>query len=331
MKRIEFKLNIHTPWHRFNYNEKIDTNNLQEYIKLSKKQELKYNKFKCGNLCNIEINNAGNIRLTFFNDIDETEANQFVSLMVYYISILNGFNCKITENCRIDGKLNKHYFSFPKEDKTKIPLMKDIKFYEISLESIKDVFGDNLYKMYSHSNRDFMLSILCNYYSTVFYKDFNGNLEYEFRNIITNLEALISIINKEKYTNYRLNNKEKIKEFKLQIKDINNYVLPKSTSLQGKLIDLFNLFTELFGLRLTNDINKECEKLANTRNFISHLFETRNEVVTQEEMYNYVIALPDVFRMIFLYYLGFDGEFIKIKFFRNQVIRKKLACIFEIS
>lgn len=331
MKKLEFKLKIHTPWHRFNNRIEIETKDINEFLKIIRKQELSFNKFKCGDLCNIEINNMGQVRFNFFNNIDEKEANYFVALFIYYISILNGFNCEISKNCKIDGKTYKNYFSFPKEDVTPYPLMKDVKFYEISLESIKDIFGDNMYKLYTHSNGDFILSILSNYYSTVFYKDFSGNLEYKFRNIITNLEAIITIIYKEKYNNYRLQNKEKIKEFKMQIHDITDYVLPKNKSLQDKLKDLFNLLTELFGLSLKNNLNIECEKLANTRNFISHLFEEQKNIISYKEMSDYTTALPDVFRMLFLYYFGLDNNFIKIKFLRNLTIKQKLSLIFSFS
>lgn len=331
MKKIEFKLKIHTPWHRFNNKINIDSKDINKFLKIIRKQELAFNNFKCGELCNIEINNIGNVRLSFFNDTDHKEVNHFIALFIYYISILNGFNCEISKNCKIDGKTYKNYFPFPKEDSTPYPLMKNVKFYEISLESIKNVFGDNMYKLYTHSNRDFLLSILSNYYSTVFYKDFSGNLEYKFRNIITNLEAIITIINREKYNNYRLKNKEKIKEFKIQIHDINDYVLPKSKSLQDKLKDLFTLLTELFGLSLKNNLNKECERLANTRNFISHLFEEQKNIISHKEMADYTSALSDVFRMLFLYYLGFDSKFIKTKFFRSLFIKQKMSLIFSFT
>lgn len=328
MKKLEFKLKIHTPWHVIN-NINAECNDLLEIQKSFKENYLSYHLFNCGDFCNIEINNAGNVIFTFFNDVKNDIAHEFVALFVYYISILNGFNCEISTNCKIDNNPYKNYFSFPKEDKASCILMKNIKFYEISLESIKNTFGRDMYKLYCQGNKDFMLNILANYYSTVLYKDFPGNLEYKFRNIITNIEALISLIYKEQYEKIRLQNKQKIKEFKITINDIDKYVLPKSVSLQNKLKDMFSLFFELFGLTLKNNLNQECEKLANSRNFISHLFDKECIKLTYCEMNNYTRALPEVFRMLFLYYLGYDKEFIKIKFFRSLYIQKRFSLIFS--
>lgn len=328
MKIIETKLKIHTPWCR-------TTKKLPKDVKpeQSKKAilnlEKQYRIYKCGGLCDIEINDLGNIRIKFYNNCDIYNVTKLMSIIVYFISICNGFNCEY-EKFKIDGKNVEEFISFPKEDKYD-NLFKNIKFYEISLEDIADKFGDIIYNLYSHKNYDLILSMLANYYSMVFYKDFNGNVEYKYRNIITNLEAITTIINQKRYDNIIKSNKTKFKELvKVNGNKIKDFSIFKGISLETKLKDLFKLIKNKFGISLNQDINNEILKLANTRNFISHLFDNDTlEYLTNEEMCDYITSLQEIFRMVFLYYVGIDEFLIKRKFLQNGAIRLKLGLNFN--
>lgn len=330
MKTIKFTLILHTPWSKFPSKENLDNATDEKFIEIIKNFSEEYHLFKCGNLCNIFINNNNQIKIDFLHDeTNETNVRELIMIIVYYVSILNGYNCKLENNCEIDNNLIENFFNFPKEDESNFSVFKDIKFYEISLESIKNDFGNHIFNLYSNPNRKFILTLLSNYYSTVFYKDFFGNLEFEFRNTIVNLESIISIIKKEDYKNIKEENKEKMKKF--GGKNLKSCAAPINISLKDKLQDLFKLFESLFNVEFKKNLNKECEKIANTRNFISHLFEDQKECLNDNEISMYNNVLPDVFRMLFLYYLNLDKNFIKISFFKNQIIRRKMLTIFNMK
>lgn len=329
MKTIEAKLKIHTPWCRMITKKLPKDIEPEQFQKVLLNLEKQYRIYKCGDLCDIEINDLGNIRIKFNNNCDMYEAAKLMSIIIYFISICNGFNCEYDKKIKIDGKQVEEFISFPKEDKYE-NLFKDIKFYEISLEEISDKFGDIIYNLYSHKNDEMILSMLANYYSMVFYKDFIGNAKYKYRNIITNLESLITIINKDVYEEIINTNKSLYKELtKEKGKKINKYTTFRTISLQDKLKDLLKLVKNLFGLSLNDDINKETLKLANTRNFISHLFDIEKEYLSIQEIDDYTTSLQEIFRMIFLYHVGIDALLIKRKFLQNGAIRLKLGLNFN--
>jgi len=201
------------------------------------------------------------------------------------------------------------------------------------LEDINSIFGDIICKLFS-ANKLVILSLLSNYYSIVFYKDFIGNGIHKFRNIVANIESIITTINAKKYLDDENENKEYFAVLN-NISGVSKSKLKKHlsfrrVSLEEKLKDSFE-YMEKFGLRFKLNVNKECKKIADTRNFVSHLFETDKEYLSETEISDYTAVFEEMFRMLFLEYCGVSYTLIGEKFLRNAPICIKLKKCFDIE
>lgn len=324
MKKLIAKLNIHTPWFYFEPDESwIDR--LNEY-------KLEVHHFSCGSICNIDINNGGLVIFDFNNDITENQLREYTSIFLYFLSICNGFNCEFKEDVEIDGIKKLNYFTYATEDKTDLPLYKNIKFYEISLFEIKDIFGNILNKLFT-MNRLFIQTLLSNYYSMLVYKDFVGNGIFKFRNIIANIESIITLIKEKDYNEYKEKNTKYMNSIaeKLSISStqIKRHICPKLITLEQKIKDVYNEMQK-YGLFLKNECVNDTIKIINTRNFISHIFDDEKKAyLNDKEISKYTSSFQECFRMLFLEFCGVEVSLIKNNFLRNIPIRNKLSKIFN--
>jgi len=327
VKTIISKLNIHTPWYIYRLKD------VSYYVKNDEAFFNETHCFSCGEICDIEITNAGLVKFLFKNDITEKQAREYCAIFLYFISICNGFNCEFDTMAYVDNVLNENFFSYAKEDKTDLPLLKDKKFYEIALEDIKEELGGIINKLFS-ANKLFMLSLLSNYYSMVVYKDFIGNGTYKFRNIVANIESIITIMNKEKYKQVEKENKEYLEKLHndcgVSKSQLNKYLTIRRVTLKDKLEDVFRYMSK-FGLEFKLNYNDECEKIANTRNFISHLFDENKMYLSEQEQLKYTAVFEEIFRMLFLEYCGVDANLIREKFLKNTPIKIILKNVFNIE
>jgi len=325
LKNIVVNLKIHTPWYRYS-NKKYSLEEFDNFL-----SEIHH--FECGEICSINISNCGVVSINFKDDLSENQLKEFCSIFIYFVSVCNGYNCEFDELAIIDEIPIPHFFSYAKEDETTFPLLKNIKFYEISLEDINSIFGDIICKLFS-ANKLVILSLLSNYYSIVFYKDFIGNGIHKFRNIVANIESIITTINAKKYLDDENENKEYFAVLN-NISGVSKSKLKKHlsfrrVSLEEKLKDSFE-YMEKFGLRFKLNVNKECKKIADTRNFVSHLFETDKEYLSETEISDYTAVFEEMFRMLFLEYCGVSYTLIGEKFLRNAPICIKLKKCFDIE
>ena len=327
MKTIVSKLNIHTPWYIYRVKD------VSYYMENNDTFLNETHCFTCGEICDIEISNAGLVKFLFKTDTNEKQAREYCAIFLYFISICNGFNCEFDTTAYVDNQPKVNFFSYAKEDETDLPLLKDKKFYEIALEDIKEEFGDIINKLFS-TNKLFMLSLLSNYYSMVVYKDFIGNGTYKFRNIVANIESIITIINKEKYKQVENENKEYLEklhnDFSISKSQLTKYLTIHRVPLKDKLEDVFKSM-EKYGLKFKLNYKKECEKIANTRNFISHLFDEDKEYLNNEEQSKYTAVFEEIFRMLFLEYCGVNTNLIREKFLKNIPIKITLKNVFNIE
>lgn len=327
MKNLLVKLNLHTPWYIYRLKD------VSYYVENDEAFFNETHCFSCGEICDIEITNAGLVKFLFKNDITEKQAKEYCAIFLYFISICNGFNCEFDTKAYVDNVLNENFFSYAKEDKTDLPLLKDKKFYEIALEDIKEEFGEIINKLFS-ANKLFMLSLLSNYYSMVVYKDFIGNGTYKFRNIVANIESIITIMNKEKYKQVEKENKEYLEKLhndcSVSKSQLTKYLTIRRVPLKEKLEDVFRYMSK-FGLEFTLNYNDECEKIANTRNFISHLFDENKVYLSEQEQSKYAAVFEEIFRMLFLEYCGVDMKLIREKFLKNTPIKITLKNVFNIE
>lgn len=326
MKKITARLKIHTPWYKYQNQNTFDHNKgLRDFLQES-------HHFNCGEICDIEISNSGLVDFLFKTELNEEQVREYCSIFLYFISICNGYNCEFETTAYIDNVVTANFFTYAKEDKTDFPLLKDIKFYEIGLEDIRMEFGNIIYKLFS-ANRLFMVSLLSNYYSMVVYKDFIGNGSYRFRNIITNIESLITIVEKNKYINFKEENKNYIKRLsqktELSCTELKKHISPRIVSLKDKIKDTF-LAMQKYGLFFKFDIEEECEKIANTRNFISHLFDEDKKYLSEKEISDYTVVFAEIFRMLFLEYCGVELSLIREKFLKNVPLSLKFKRFFKI-
>ena len=339
MKDIRVKLDIHTPWHRHVY--KIDDAiSYEELIKLQNEQEYYFYKYNCGDLCEININNQGEIFINFYNEMSESDVRHLLAIIIYFISICNGYNCKYEKNMVIDGKEKCDFMSFAKEDDCPVPLFKDTKFYEICLEDIDSKFGDIIYELYS-KDKLYILELLNNYYSSVVYKDFNGNNYFHFRNLVTNIESITSSIYEEEYKKIENNNKNYIKDLLVKVNnlcdlnlkrsDINKHVMIRRPSLDNKIKDFIDCCEHEFGLKFKKD-KIIIQKVADTRNFISHIFDNTEKVyLTNEEISDFNVSFWHLFRMVFLVHVcKINNVFVRQQFLRNSMIRMQISKEFDV-
>ena len=329
MKEISMKLKCHAPWCKFSINQ-----NDLSYEEVEHKFWTDIHKFNCENLCCIEFDNMGGIHISFVEEQSLHDIKIISAILLYFISLCNGFNCEYDPTAIIDCKIYQNFFSFAQEDKTLLPLVKNQKFYDISLEDIQDNFSHIMSVLLSPNNRRYFLALLSNYYALTVYKDFVGNGEYRFRNIVTVLESLITLINSDKYAAKEAEHANFLQEMKKQElfsnSQIDKHILAKGMRLQDKIIDIFD-YAKRFGLNIKLDSSKESQKIADTRNFISHLFTTEKEFLNSHEISNYTAAFQILFRMIFLNYYGVNVALIKNSFLRNEPNRELLQQIFNIE
>ena len=329
MKKISINLKSHAPWYKYHIDESSQLSSEEiEQIYLTE-----LHKFVCGNICVIQFDNLGNIYVEFNEEQTLSDIKDVSAILLYFISLCNGFNCEYKSTAIIDGKTYQNFFSFAQEDKTFLPLLKNTKFYDISLEDIKDDLSQIIATLLAPDNRRYFLALLSNYYSLTVYKDFVGNSEYRFRNIVTNLESLITLINNDKYTTIENEHKNFLQDLREQElfskSEMDKHILAKGVRLEEKLQDIFD-YAKQFGLSLKSNSTVECHKIANTRNFISHLFKKEKVFLNREEMSNYSAALEILFRMIFLDHYGVDNALIKNKFLKNRSNQEILKQIFYI-
>lgn len=329
MKEIKIRLKEHTSW--CDYSDTPISNDIAiEQLELLMR---KGHHFICGDICTIDISNYAEISLNFYEDRSETEVRELTSIMLYFISLCNGYNCEYYEWAIIDGVARPKFFNFAKEDELTLNLYKNIKFYELGLEDIANQFGDILYKLFT-ANRRYILMLLSNYYSTVVYKDFIGNGEYLFRNIVTNVEAIMTAINKETYNKITQDNKEYLNfianELKISHNKIGKHLIAKSRSLEEKLKDAIDLIEKKFNLKFKLRKNIECNKIANTRNLVSHASDLNMECLSDEERSMYTSVLTETFRMLFFIYCEIDSNLIGVRFLNNKPIRNVLEQVFNI-
>lgn len=327
MRILKAKFDIHTPWYK--YAEGDLSNYSQDYCGYLSEKHI----FDCGDLCDIEITNDGFVAFLFKLDIEEKEVREICAIFLYFISICNGYNCRFKTTANIDGVEALNFFTYAEEDKTELPLSKDLKYHEIALEDIKSNFGIILNKLFSE-NRYFILNLLSNYYSMVVYKDFAGNGIYKFRNIITNIESIFTILKKEEYKKFEDKNRQYIRMLAektgYSCTELKNHISPCRFSLKDKLKDLFKYLNN-YGLHFKFGLDEESERIANTRNFISHLFNENKKYISDKQMTKYTIVFEVIFRMLFLEYFGVDKQIIHSKFLRNKLILEKLGNFFEVD
>lgn len=330
MKEISLKLKCHTPWCKYGYDQNAE-------LTLEELEERFFNDthlFHCNNICDITFSNLGDITISFYNEITLDSIREITAILLYFISICNGFNCEYAPNVSIDGKEYNDFFSFALEDTTQYPLLKNLKFYELSLQEIKDTFGNIISTLTAPDKRQYYLALLSNFYSLMVYKDFVGNGEYKFRNIVTNLESLITLINIADYQTIETKNKNFLQELKdlniISNTKINESIMPKGVSLEHKLKDIFS-YAQKFGLTFKPSMSNECKKIAYTRNFISHLFVPNSNLLSNNDRSKYTAIFEILFRMIFLSHCGIDNALIKKNFLRNEPIRQTLNEVFDIA
>lgn len=345
MKKIEVELINRFCWQHLNVNSidnSADDTMSNEELKRQTDEWYKHkNHFICGDLCGIDITNTGQICLTFNEDKTENELREYTAILLYFISICCGYNCEYKKEATIDDKLYNEFFTYAKEDKLddklykNCNLYKNIKYHEISLSDISLQFGEIIYKLFTF-NRRYILTLLSNYYSLVVYKDFIGNGEYLFRNVITNVESIITSINEKTYKGIESENKQYINDliekYKIKRREINKHLISKSVSLKEKLKDAINMVEDMLKIKFKFDKDIECEKIANTRNLISHVFTSDKVYLTDNEISIYKSVFSEIFRILFLHYLNIDCSLIYNRFFmENRVIRLTLSQVFEVS
>lgn len=337
MKKIEVTLKTHTWWQCLKVNSidnsTDDVTNNEEI--LGQIEDMFYHRhhFICGDLCEIDITNNGLICLTFNEDKTENELREYAAILLYFISLCCGYNCEFKSEANIDGIDYKEFFTYAKEDKSGFSLYKNRKNHEISLSDISLQFGEIMYKLYT-LNRRYILTLLSNYYSLVVYKDFIGNGEYLFRNIISNVESIITSINEETYTKKEEEHKKYIDFLKsrhnISKTQLKEHLIPKSITLKEKLMDAIIKVEEILKVRFKFDLNTECDKIANTRNFISHVFSANKVYLSDNEISTYRTVFAEIFRILFLYYLNIDISLIYSRFIKNKPMRLTLSSLFEI-
>ena len=217
MKELVVKLKCHTPWYKYEYD------NIPE-LTFEELEERFFNDthtFSCNGTCDIKFNNLGQITISFVEEQTLEEVRDISAILLYFISICNGFNCEYIPPAIIDGKEHKDFFSFAPEDKTPYPLLKDLKFYDVSLQDIKDTFSNILCDLLALDTRRYNMALLSNYYTLMVYKDFIGNGEYRFRTIVTLLESLATLMFYEnKYKKVEDYNREYFAQVKKQLSNI---------------------------------------------------------------------------------------------------------------
>ena len=327
MKKLITYLKIHTPWY-ICHSRDVSYYEQNSGAFLSEKHF-----FNCGEICDIEIYNDGMVAFLFKFDITEKQVREYCSIFLYFISICNGYNCEFSTTANIDDSIMPNFFTYAKEDKTELPLLKNSKFYEIALDDIKSEFSNIINKLFSN-NRMFIISLLSNYYSMVFYKDFIGNGVYKFRNIVANIESIITVMNNKKYNKTKNENEAFLDELKnntnISKTKLKKHLAPRQVSLKDKLKDAFEHMVK-YGLLFKLNLDKECEKIANTRNFVSHLFDAEKDYLSDEEMYNYSSVFEEMFRMLFLEHCGLTPSLIQQKFLQNTPICVKFKQVFNID
>lgn len=347
MYKFSAQLKSHTHW--WLITEGISDEEFLENILL------KTHKFSCTDFFDLEIDNLGKITFTFNRKMKEDEVRNISAIFLYFVSLCCGFNCEYKEDAYIDDIKHDNFFNFAKEDKLPIikgdkyppVLYKDLKVHEIGLNDIHNTFNYILDKLF---NMKLNLTLLSNFYAMVFYKDFIGNGEYLFRIIVTNIESLITLMNKNDYDNIleehskflhslkeiikSKENKEDFKKYGINCTNLGGHLQQSFISLQKKLKDTF-LYLKKYGLEFKLNLETETTKIADTRNFISHNFDKDKVYLTQEERSDYTEMLREIFRMLFLEYCGVDVGLIKQSFFNtspsSKVIRNILEKFFEIE
>ena len=86
-----------------------------------------------------------------------------------------------------------------------------------------------------------------------------------------------------------------------------------------------------YGLFFRLELADECNKIADTRNFISHLFDAEKMFLTDTEMRDYTAVLQEIFRILFLEHYGIEVSLIREKFLKNHTIRNKFKLFFDIK
>lgn len=347
MYKFSAQLKSHTQW--WLITEGIsEEDNLEDIL-------LKTHKFSCTDFFDLEIDNLGKITFNFSKEVKEDEVRNISAIFLYFVSLCCGFNCEYKEEAYINDIKHDNFFNFAKEDNLPIikgdkypaVLYKDRKFHEIGLNDIYTNLNYILEKLF---NMKLNLTLLSNFYAMVFYKDFIGNGEYLFRIIVTNIESLITLINKNDYDSIveehskflhslkeiikSKENKEDFKKYGINCTNLGEHLQKNYIPLQKKLKDTF-LYLKKYGLMFKLDLEKETTKIADTRNFISHNFDKDKVYLTQEERSDYTEMLREIFRILFLEYCGVDEHLIKLNFLKtspsSNEIRKILEKFFEIE
>lgn len=323
MREIKFKLTIHTPWTKIVSAESCKKNDLlsdEDFFAHVSADMSDFRTYKCGKYYELKMNNLQEFILHFYNDVDENIVREEISILIYLITIFTGSNLKIDNKFIIDENIVYNFYTLPTEDNLDILLYRDVKFYEFGMENLHDYFS-NILTYVNSLNRKIILTLGSNYFNCIFYKDFIDNLSFKFRIIVTNLESLISLINKDKYSNIRIDNKNFLKNLKQKNydikKEIEKSIMEKSVSLKEKIKDVFSICENDFGLKFKNEnLDNYCEKVANTRNFISHIFDKEKEYLNIEEQQEFISVMKEIYRMLFLKYINIDSNLIKERFLR---------------
>lgn len=151
--------------------------------------------------------------------------------------------------------------------------------------------------------------------------------------MVTNIESIMTLINKEQYEKSNKINVEFYKNLKvdgISKTKLNKHLMVKSVNLEQKLNDMYEQM-EKYGLVLKEEYKSDCDRIVNTRNFISHIFEnTEKSYLNENEMRKYLSIYREIFRMLFLEYCGVKISLIKNKFLNMQPIRNRFAQIFDI-
>ena len=117
---------------------------------------------------------------------------------------------------------------------------------------------------------------------------------------------------------------------KISKRQLNKHLTVRHIPLKDKLEDVFKHVSK-FGLVFKLNYNEESEKIANTRNFISHLFDEDKKYLSEQEQTKYTAVFEEIFRMLFLEYCGVDADLIRERFLKNIPIKITLENVFNIE
>ncbi len=331
MNKFIFELESHTRWaflpNSCNEIDLIDDNQLIDYFN-SKESELK----KVFNDENFELSfsNKGQIELIAYGELSLNKFAIKAMNLLYFISVCSGYNVKYKDYLIYNNK-KITFFSFPIEDTLpiingeKIKLYKDIKYHEIGLKNIFD--NHETFKMILNSDTR-QLDIGINYYNCLFYKDMFNRPNINFKNIVASIESLISAINKDKYTEKENKNKDEFVEFTKENKKLEKFISIKRVGLSEKLIDTFKIIEDILSVKFNkNTINLLSEKIANTRNYLSHLYEVKSttKMLTDNQIHDLSPLIQMIFRILYLDYFKIDKKILGQNFFKmipNKIILK---------